>query len=382
MEPNAVYEVLSERSVDSQVRPNLMPKRPDRLPSANHVEHASTAENDTFLQLLTELDEQRTSPGDESHRLTSYQSWIERNTGTPPTLFAAWFNLGVELAGTGDNTGAIEAYRNALTLRPDFYPAALNLGMLQEASGQPETALATWQHALQPQETRAALLGLLAEAAPVQQRDNAKVLHVGCGAYAREKLPPFFRGSDWQEIRLDIDPEVRPDFVASITDMHVITDSLVDAVYSSHNLEHLYPHEVPLALQQMHRVLKSDGFALIQLPDLQEVARHIAEGKLEDPLYVSPMGPVAALDILYGHRLSMMNGNLFMSHRTGFTGGTLGAALIGGGFPVVVVQRDTTAFSLTAIAFRNNPAKDHLAQVRTHLLPAPERPAVLYIATG
>ena len=124
----------------------------------------------------------------------------------------------------------------------------------------------------------------------------------------------------WREIRLDIDPEVHPDFVASITDMHVISDGAVDAVYSSHNIEHLHPHDVPLALQEMHRVLKPDGFTLIKLPDLQEVARHVAEGKLEDPLYISPMGPIAPLDILFGHRPSLVGGNAFMAHRTGFTG--------------------------------------------------------------
>ena len=35
------------------------------------------------------------------------------------------------------------------------------------------------------------------------------VLHVGCGDYVREKLPPVFR-TGWREIRLDIDPGVNP----------------------------------------------------------------------------------------------------------------------------------------------------------------------------
>ena len=125
---------------------------------------------------------------------------------------------------------------------------------------------------------------------------SLEVLHVGCGHEAREKLPPVFRQIGWREIRLDIDPDVHPDFVASMTDMRVIADQKVDAVYSSHNLEHLYPHEVPLALREMRRVLKPAGVAFIALPDLQEVARHVADGKLEDPLYLSPMGPISPLD--------------------------------------------------------------------------------------
>jgi hypothetical protein len=211
---------------------------------------------------------------------------------------------------------------------------------------------------------------------------TADVLHVGCGAHAEEKLPAVFRQTGWREIRLDIDPEVSPDFVASITDMHVISDRAVDAVYSSHNIEHLYPHEVSLALQEMHRVLRAGGFAFIKLPDLQEVARHVADGRLEDPLYMSPMGPIAPLDILYGHRPSLAAGNAFMAHRTGFTGETLGNALIKAGFAAVMIQRNPPVFDLTAIAFRTSPDKDQVMKAQAKMLPDPDRPAVLYTATG
>ena len=35
----------------------------------------------------------------------------------------------------------------------------------------------------------------------------------------------------------------------------------------------------------------------------------IAEDKLLQPAYVSPMGPITPLDILYGHRDSLLQGN-------------------------------------------------------------------------
>jgi hypothetical protein len=60
-----------------------------------------------------------------------------------------------------------------------------------------------------------------------QRPDMADVLHVGCGAYEQAKLPQVFRQIHWREIRLDIDPTVRPDFVASITDMRIISDGSV-----------------------------------------------------------------------------------------------------------------------------------------------------------
>ena len=62
--------------------------------------------------------------------------------------------------------------------------------------------------------------------------------------------------------------------------------------------------------REFARVLKPDGFLLITLPDLEEVAKHIARGNLEEPLYVSPpgnspAGPISPIDILFGHRQSM-----------------------------------------------------------------------------
>jgi SAM-dependent methyltransferase len=204
------------------------------------------------------------------------------------------------------------------------------------------------------------------------------VLHVGCGAPGCEKLPVVFRDATWRELRLDIDPAVQPDFVASTTDMGVIANGVVDAVYSSHNVEHLHPHEVRVALGEMRRVLKADGIALIKLPDLQEVARHVAEGRLEDPLYLSPMGPITALDMLYGHRASLAEGNLFMAHHTGFTDATLAHALLQAGFAAVMVHRDRPGFCLTAIAFCADPDAVAVQHAQAAMLPPGDSAAVIY----
>jgi SAM-dependent methyltransferase len=210
------------------------------------------------------------------------------------------------------------------------------------------------------------------------EQPTLDVLHVGCGIFDAEKLPPIFRHAGWREIRLDIDPDVKPDVIASITDMQMIPEATADAVYSSHNVEHLYPHDVPLALREMNRVLRPSGFAFIKVPDLQEVARFVAEGKLEDPLYVSSVGVIAPLDILFGHRPALARGNTFMAHHTGFTATTLGTALIGAGFVAVIIQRDLPNFSLTGIAFRTQPDAEQMAIWRARLLPAADRPTVLY----
>ena len=68
-----------------------------------------------------------------------------------------------------------------------------------------------------------------------------------------------FDSSDWYEIRCDIDSSVKPDVIGTLTDTSAIEADSVDAVFSSHNIEHFYPHEVPLALKVIFRILKPNG---------------------------------------------------------------------------------------------------------------------------
>jgi methyltransferase family protein len=380
-----MYEILSDRFVDSQDCPvsDLEGTQEITVP-LHEQDRIGPAKADSFLDLLDELGRHPLS-GDRGQVIAGYRAWIGRNSVASAALYAAWFNLGVELAGAGDKAGAIDAYRTVLALRPGFYPAAINLGTLMEAAGQPDVALATWQRGLQSEGDRAVLLDYrdwLAEGRRIKQQAMTAVLHLGCGARGRKKLPSVFLGSGWREIRIDKDPDVRPDLRAGLTDMQGISDGLADAVYSSDPVEHLYPHEVALALREMHRVLKPTGFVLIRLPDLQELARHVAEGRLEDALYVSPLGPITPLDMLYGHRPSLESGTAINAPRTGFTSATIAAALIKAGFGAAIVQRDPSTFSLTVIAFRSRPDGAQLAWARTQMLPAADYPAVLYTQAG
>src|ERR1700726_5273303 len=117
------------------------------------------------------------------------------------------------------------------------------------------------------------------------------VLNVGCGYPLGQKLPRHFHGPEWGEIRLDLDPAVQPDIVCSITDISPVAADWVDAVWSSHNLEHLQRHEVPLALAEFLRVLKPHGLLLLTLPDLQQVARLGAEDWVEESAHVLQRRP-------------------------------------------------------------------------------------------
>jgi SAM-dependent methyltransferase len=161
------------------------------------------------------------------------------------------------------------------------------------------------------------------------------VLHVGCGPANPLSLHERFRGQEWREIRLDIDPHVAPDIVASLTDMSAVETDSVDAIWSSHNLEHLYAHEVPIALAEFHRVLRPGAFALVTMPDLEQVAHFVVADKLEEVVYISPAGPITALDCIYGHRGMVGSGNHFMAHKTGFTATSLSKHLRQAGFACI-----------------------------------------------
>jgi SAM-dependent methyltransferase len=176
------------------------------------------------------------------------------------------------------------------------------------------------------------------------------VLNVGCGPPGPRNLHASFKGRGWRELRLDIDPSVNPDILCSMIDMQPVATGSVDAIWSSHNLEHLYRHEVPAALAEFVRVLRPGGELLLTLPDLQRVAELVAETGLEDEAYMSPSGPTTPLDMMFGHSPSLARGHLNMAHKSGFTAQTLAQLLSQAGFAGVAVQRD--GFALWARGYK------------------------------
>jgi SAM-dependent methyltransferase len=152
-------------------------------------------------------------------------------------------------------------------------------------------------------------------------------------------------------------------------DMAAVADASIDAIFSSHNIEHLYPFEVPLALREFRRVLKPDGFAVITCPDLQSVAALVAEGKLLEPAYVSPAGPISPMDIIYGSRPALAQGKLYMAHRCGFTATVLRELLVAHGFGARV-RRRPDYFDLWAVAAVAPTTVERLAQLAAEHFPA------------
>jgi SAM-dependent methyltransferase len=188
-------------------------------------------------------------------------------------------------------------------------------------------------------------------------RPVKRVLNAGCGPQSARQLHPAFRRNVWEEVRLDLDAQAKPDVISSITDMRerVLSESF-DAVWSSHSLEHLHAHEVPAALSEFKRVLKPSGFALITSPDLESIASMILEHGPNHVAYISPMGPITSLDMLFGHSGAIAQGKILMAHKTGFTCASLGQLLVEAGFSIVLAKRER--LDLWALALREEADKN------------------------
>jgi hypothetical protein len=206
------------------------------------------------------------------------------------------------------------------------------------------------------------------------------VLHAGCGPKGTP-IPERFNG--WEEIRLDANAAVEPDIVADIASMPNVANDSMDAVFSSHTLEHLYAHEADMALLEFYRVLKPGGQLLLTLPDFQQAAAYIARGQFEDVLYDSAAGPITALDVCFGLRCAVAKGNTFMAHRNGFSPKTLENSLTKAGFDEVRVQ--TGVLDMWADAKKEPTMTLTLpGSPQSHLqaLPLPKQAAIAHCTLG
>jgi hypothetical protein len=81
------------------------------------------------------------------------------------------------------------------------------------------------------------------------------------------------------------------------------------------------------------------------------------------------MGPVTAFDILYGHRETTLDGNVFMIHKGGFTYSTLDKAFFEAGFKARVGGRRPDACDLYLVAFKQEKSEEEIKQIALPFIP-------------
>lgn len=198
-------------------------------------------------------------------------------------------------------------------------------------------------------------------------------LHVGPGSKTKSQTTKEFSNPEWKELRLDIDPVVEADILGSIQDMSQVDDKTVDAIYSSHNLEHVYYNEVEVVLSEFLRVLKPDGYVVLTCPDLKSVAAEIVKGLLDEEIYSSPAGPITPLDIVYGHTDSIRHGNKYMAHKCGFTQKTLSKNFLKAGFKLTAAtERPAPFYDLWIVAVKAETSEDYLKAIALKHFPSIE----------
>lgn len=196
------------------------------------------------------------------------------------------------------------------------------------------------------------------------------VLHVGCGRTPLAAYTSRFPADQWREIRLDIDAAAAPDIVADMRDMSMVASGSVDALFSANNLEHVHFCEVPTVVSEFARVIKDGGFAVITVPDLQAIARLVADDRLTDAAYMSQAGPIRAMDMLFGLQSEIGLGKVFMAHKCGFTLSVLLEALAANGFARAGGLSRPALFDLWAIACKGWMADEDLQALASIYLPA------------
>lgn len=195
-------------------------------------------------------------------------------------------------------------------------------------------------------------------------------LNIGSGPKGSGLDPPGLSGRpDWKEIRLDADPAVQPDVVAPAHDLWGGQSASVDAVFSSHCIEHLYLDQAVPALQEWRRVLKPDGWLLLVCPDLQAAAEMVAQDRLFDVAYAG----IRPYDIIFSHQglvaQGRAQGHSFMEHKSGYTLSTLRALVNEAGFPVHAGMRLRQRFELWLLASNVERTEDEMrALARQHFL--------------
>ena len=195
-------------------------------------------------------------------------------------------------------------------------------------------------------------------------------LNVGSGPLVKSKIKGF-DVDDWKEIRFDIDENVNPDILGTLTDMNLVKTGSVDAVHSAYNIDHIYPHEVPVALKEFYRVLNDDGIVVVRCPDMQTVCEAVVKDKLLEPLYDSPAGPISPIDIIYGNRQEIASGLNYMTKKCGFTYSVLDAAFFEAGFKIRYGGRmPYNGGELALVAFKQQKSEKEITKIAIPFFPS------------
>lgn len=155
------------------------------------------------------------------------------------------------------------------------------------------------------------------------------------------------------EMKYDIDEHCGPDIVGSMTSLEILKDQTFQGIYSSHNLEYIFEHEVGECLGEFLGVLDDDGFLVLLCADLLSISEFISKHGLTSVAYDSSEGAIRPLDMLFGYSPAISRGQHYMAHRTGFTAKSLSHHVSKAVFKTVFTVEFKRHFELRCVAFKS-----------------------------
>jgi predicted SAM-dependent methyltransferase len=180
---------------------------------------------------------------------------------------------------------------------------------------------------------------------------KTEVLNIGGGSKSIALPRPL---DEFEHVLLDIEDGPDVDIVLDVRylDLNSEYEDRFGAVYISHNLEHFYAHEVPHVLRQAAFALAPGGTLYLRVPNLSFVGRRLAVGAdLDEVAYDSEAGPITLHDMVYGYGRAIEDLKQdHWAHKTGFTVGTLRAALEKAGFTDLLVVESYDGWEVHARA--------------------------------
>lgn len=174
-----------------------------------------------------------------------------------------------------------------------------------------------------------------------------RLLYVGAGDDRSTPFPDAFEG--YRVYRLDLDPSTGPDVLGDARDLvDALAESNLDhlrfdGVAIAHMLEHVTEAEGLKVLSGALEVLSPGGRIVVTVPDLIVACTRLAEDGALSIVYKASNGhPIRPVDMLYGWQWAVERGHPLMSHKWGYTAGTLMDALDAAGFVDLAVSTDGT----------------------------------------
>ena len=190
--------------------------------------------------------------------------------------------------------------------------------------------------------------------------NKLQFLHVGCGPKKKDETTVVFNSENWEEVRFDIDKSHNPHILGSMIDMSMIDDNSFDAVYSSHNIEHLFFHEAEIAVKEFFRILKPSGYVFLLCPDIIQACKAVYENGPNSKLYSTSANlDISPIDVIYGWGLSIKEGNEYMAHKFGYSEQSLISLFKNGNFLNIASASRKSHYDLVLLASKEKKIEEN-----------------------